>query len=94
MLWNYFQLLNCFVRSDLCSIQRLIFSLPLPGGLQCLYPTAEIGLEYPLVGEPNKHIDILVRVEGLSFIIEIKYKTKKLSALIEGEQYNLKNHGA
>jgi len=70
------------------------FQFALAWEIQGSYPSAEIRLEYPPVGEPNKYIDILVRVDGFAFPIEIKYKTKKLSAIIEGEQYNLKNHGA
>lgn len=70
------------------------FQFALSWEIKCSYPTAEIRLEYPPAGEPNKYIDILVCIDGLTFPIELKYKTKILSAIVDGEQYNLKNHGA
>jgi hypothetical protein len=62
--------------------------------IQRLYPYAHIRLEYPPVHEPNKYIVILVRIKDHSYPIELKYKTKKLSVMSDGEPYHLKNHGA
>lgn len=70
------------------------FQFALAWEIQHSYPTAEIRIEYPTASEPNKYIDILVYNKGCAYPIELKYKTKKLSALVGGEQYNLKNHGA
>jgi hypothetical protein len=38
--------------------------------------------------------DILAIYDGEAYPIELKYKTKKLSTIVGGEQYNLKGHGA
>lgn len=71
------------------------FQFSLAWEIQLFYPTAEIRLEYPSPeNDSNKHIDILVRNNGLAYPIELKYKTKKLSAVVNGEEYHLKNHGA
>ena len=69
------------------------FQFALAWEIQLLIPTAEIRLEYPPEGEPNKYIDILVRNEGSVFPIELKYKTRKLSVFVDSEQYNLKTTG-
>jgi hypothetical protein len=70
------------------------FQFALAWEIQRKYPEAEIRLEYPPMGDPNKYIDILVRKDKCSFPIELKYKTKKLHISFDNEQYNLKNHGA
>jgi hypothetical protein len=70
------------------------FQFALAWEIQRLHPRAEIRLEYPSVGGPNRYVDILVRIDGCAFPIELKYKTKRLSTVIHGEQYDLKNHGA
>lgn len=70
------------------------FQFALAWEIQKELPTAAIRLEYPPESEPNKYIDILVRNNGCSYPIELKYKTKKLSATMGGEQFLLKNHGA
>lgn len=70
------------------------FKFALAGEIQFLYPTAEVRLEYPPASDPNKYIDILIRNNGFAYPIELKYKTKKLAAVVNGEQYHLKNHGA
>lgn len=62
--------------------------------IQLLYPTADVRIECPTANYPNKYIDILIHNKGFAIPIELKYKTKKLSALVGQEQYNLKNHGA
>lgn len=70
------------------------FQFALAWEIQRLYPHADIRLEYPATGEPNKHIDIIVRSEGVVYPIELKYKTKQLSVMIGDEYYKLKEHGA
>lgn len=70
------------------------FQFALAWEIQLLYPTAEIRIEYPPASESNKYIDILVFNKGFVYPIELKYKTKKLSAFAGSDQYNLKNHGA
>ncbi len=70
------------------------FQFALAWEIQKELPTADIRLEYPPESAPNKYIDILVRNDGCSYPIELKYKTKKLSATVGGEKFLLKNHGA
>lgn len=62
--------------------------------IQLAYPCAQIRLEYPPACAPAKRIDILVRLDGKAYPIELKYKSKKMSALVGGEQFCLKGHGA
>jgi len=70
------------------------FQFSLAWDIQRAYPTADIRLEYPPENEPNRYIDILVRNKEYSYPIELKYKTKKLSATIGDEQFHLKDHSA
>lgn len=70
------------------------FQFALAWEIQRAYPNAEIRLEYPPRNEPNRYIDILVSIQGYVYPIELKYKTKKMSADVDSEQFNLKNHGA
>lgn len=56
------------------------------------YPAISIRLERPFgnVGE----IDILLLRDNSEFLLELKYKTCKTLIKFNGEQYNLKSHGA
>jgi len=67
------------------------FQFTLAWEIQVLYPKAEIRLEVPCF---NNCVDILVINEGRVFPIELKYKTKLMSAVVNGESFHLKNHGA
>lgn len=58
------------------------------------YPTATVRLEYCPVFDLNMHIDILVIYDNKWIPIELKYKTKGCIKEINGEVFNLKNHGA
>lgn len=70
------------------------FQFALAWEIQRLCPNADIRLEYPPAHEPNKYIDILVRRDGFTYPVELKYKTRKLSVINDGEQFHLKDHGA
>lgn len=70
------------------------FQFALAWEIQRMYTSADVRLEYPPKNEPNKYIDIMVRNGEHSYPIELKYKTKRLSTVVDGEQYHLKNHGA
>ncbi len=59
-----------------------------------LYPNAKIRLEYNPSKYLNIRIDVLVIIEDKWIPIELKYKTKGCTKLIDGEEYHLKNHGA
>lgn len=58
------------------------------------YPNAKVRLEYCPSFNPNMHIDILVIIDNKWIPIELKYKTKGCSKVIDGEPFILKNHGA
>lgn len=62
--------------------------------LQLQYPDDAIRLEYPPPNDPTKYVDILLRIGEDVYPIELKYKTKLFSAVVDGEPYYLKNHGA
>ena len=70
------------------------FQFALAWEIKTLCPNAEIRLEVPFGKEAKSYIDILVSHQGNVYPIELKYKTRKLSYDLDGESYNLKNHGA
>lgn len=70
------------------------FQFALAWEIQTQYPDATIRLEYPPPDDPTKYIDILVRLGGDVYPIELKYKTKLFRSVVGGEPYYLKNHGA
>ena len=58
------------------------------------YPKSKVRLEYCPSFDPNMHIDILVIINNKWIPIELKYKTRKCKIKVDGEEFNLKNHGA
>lgn len=70
------------------------FQFALAWEIQTQCPDAAVRLEYPPPDDPTKYIDILVQLGNDIYPIELKYKTKLFSAVVSGEPYNLKNHGA
>lgn len=59
-----------------------------------IYPDAKIRLEYNPKKPINMRIDILVIFGDKWIPIELKYKTKGSTKIIDNEEYHLKNHGA
>lgn len=60
-----------------------------------LYPNASMRLEYiPWQYDKNIHIDIAVFINGQMIPIELKYKTKGFTGIINGDTITLKNQGA
>jgi hypothetical protein len=58
-------------------------------------PDAVIRLEMPFERDKQScYLDLWVANRIQSWAFELKYKTRKMSASITGEVYNLKNHGA
>ena len=70
------------------------FQFALAWEIQLAYPQAELRLEYPPAHNPGRRIDILVRMDGCAYPVELKYAQKKLAVTHTGEEYRLKNHGA
>lgn len=70
------------------------FQFALAWQIKLLLPTAEIRLEYPPPNDPAKAVDIMVRNDKHIYPIELKHKAKQLSTTIDGERFNLKQHGA
>ena len=59
------------------------------------YPNAKIRLEYPCTGNKGRiYLDILIEIGGIRIGIELKYKTKLLESMVDGEAYKLKNQSA
>jgi hypothetical protein len=59
------------------------------------HPGARIRLEVPSGRfDKRERIDILVRLGGLSYAVELKYKKQKLECLSGGERYALLKDGA
>lgn len=55
-------------------------------------PKADIRLEIPCAGVG--HVDCLVKTTGQTVFIELKYKTARLKAKVDGDDYALRNHSA
>lgn len=70
------------------------FQFSLAWELQKILPNAKIRLEYCPIFDGDMHIDIYIVDDGKSYPIELKYKTRKITQVIDGEQYNLKNQSA
>lgn len=70
------------------------FQLELAWTIKENYPNAKIRLEYCPTFDLNMHIDILVVIENKWYPIELKYKTKDCTKVVDDEIFNLKNHGA
>lgn len=70
------------------------FQFSLAWQLQKILPNAKIRLEYCPIFDQDMHIDIYVIDGEQSFPIELKYKTRKIKQIVDGEQYNLKNQSA
>lgn len=51
-------------------------------------------LEWAPPEHPKMHIDIVVFAKGKIIPIELKYKTKKIDTVVNGERYVLKTQGA
>lgn len=70
------------------------FQLELAWTIKENYPNAKIRLEYCPTFDLNMHIDILVIMNNKWYPIELKYKTKGCTKVVDDEIFNLKNHGA
>ncbi len=58
-------------------------------------PDASVRLERPIHTQgKSMHLDFLVRTAERTMAIELKYKTKKLSVDVDGEEFRLRSHGA
>lgn len=85
---------------DRLKLMRQIFvseadlQLELAWVIKELYENAIIRMEYCPIFDLNMHIDILVIIDNKWIPIELKYKTKGCSKIVNNEIFNLKNHGA
>lgn len=70
------------------------FQLELAWVIKDEYPNAKVRLEYCPAFDLSMHIDILVIMDNKWIPIELKYKTKGCNKNVDGDIYNLKNHGA
>lgn len=63
--------------------------------LQQRLPHAAIRLEMPFaLEERSRYLDIWVSTPTQNWAFELKYKTRKTVATVNGERYSLKNHSA
>jgi hypothetical protein len=53
---------------------------------------ASIRLERRML--PDIHLDLSVSIDGLTTAIELKYKTRALEVTVDGERFELRQHGA
>jgi hypothetical protein len=58
-------------------------------------PTASVRLERPIkLKEKTLHLDFLLQLPNQAMAVELKYKTRKLTLEVEGEQFRLASHSA
>jgi len=63
--------------------------------IHCHFPAAIVRLEiHPGRIGPREYLDIWIQHEDITYAIELKYKTRKLDAVYNGEEFRLLNHGA
>ena len=85
---------------DILKVKRPIFvseadfQLELAWVIKEEYPNAKVRLEYCPQFDIKMHIDILVIIDNKCIPIELKYKTKGCTKIINKEIFNLKNHSA
>lgn len=70
------------------------FQIELAWVIKDLYPEVKVRPEYCPAFDMQMHIDILVIDNGKWIPIELKYKTKSCTKIIDNEVFNLKNHAA
>lgn len=70
------------------------FQLELAWAIKEECPNVNVRLEYCPQFDMNMHIDILVTIDNKWIPIELKYKTKGCSKIIDNELFNLKSHSA
>lgn len=98
--WRFIMKFDIFLLikdlSEKCKlfVSEADFQLELAWIIKQKYPDAVVKLEYCPEFDESMHIDILVIIDKKWVPIELKYKTKKLQTIVEGEYYNLKNHSA
>ena len=63
--------------------------------IQKHYPESDVRLETKVFGKNTKiYLDILVTYQGKRYAIELKYKTRGLDCVVNGEEFYLNNQGA
>lgn len=70
------------------------FQLEMAWTIKGMYPNAHVRMEFCPEFAPSMHIDILVVIDGVWIPIELKYKTKRCTKIVNGEKFFLKEHGA
>lgn len=85
---------------DILKVKRPIFvseadfQLELAWLIKEEYPNAKVRLEYCPSFDAIMHIDILLIINNKWIPIELKYKTKGCTKIINNEIFNLRNHSA
>jgi len=62
--------------------------------IQKMHGNCKIRLEYPFNLEKRIYLDIYLQIEEMKYAVELKYKTRKISAVYHCEKYILQNHSA
>ena len=63
--------------------------------IQRQLPEAKVRLEFPVRAQARSiHLDILVVLNGRTLVIELKYATSKLTTVVDGEEFSLKERNA
>jgi len=61
--------------------------------IQGRFPHAEVRLEVPL-SDRRERLDMLVRVDGTTYALELKYKTRGITFELAGEKIQVRDQGA
>lgn len=94
MLLNIPQLLKSLANLRPVFHSEADFQHALAWHIHSSFPSLYVRLEYPLPGDVDQHLDIIVWDDQETVAIELKYKTDILMTLIGGEAFVLKSHRA
>lgn len=71
------------------------FQHALAWAIHTAYPDVDVRLEYRAPYTPDRvHLDLFLKKGDWVGIIELKYKTRKLKVEVNGEHFELQQHGA
>lgn len=86
--------LNALARKRPLFYSEADFQHALAWQIQQVLPDAQIRLEMPIAGETRRYLDIAVQDGADRVLIELKYKTRSLKAVVNDETFSLRDQSA
>lgn len=94
MNFNIYSIIEKLSKKRTIFYSEADFQLELAWLIKDEYKNAKVRLEYCPSFDTSMHIDILIIIDNEWIPIELKYKTKGCTKIVDDETFNLKNHGA